>query len=72
MNDEDFIKEKLMEMIIAFVSLFHFILLIPNMIDHFYDDKTIRERVELLEERILELERAIITMTKFETSIVDS
>jgi hypothetical protein len=55
-DDEKFVEEKSVEMILVFMSLFYLILLGPTIIDHFYEERTLRERVVDLEKRISDLE----------------
>jgi hypothetical protein len=55
-DDEKFVEEKFVEMILVFMSFFFLILLGPTILDHFYEERTLRERVVDLEERIRDLE----------------
>jgi hypothetical protein len=55
-DDEKFVGEKFVEMILVFLSFFFLILLGPIILDHFYEKRTLRERVVDLEKRISDLE----------------
>ena len=52
MDDEKFVEEKKGEFFLVCISLFNFLLLIPTVVDHFIEDKTIKERVITLEVKL--------------------
>ena len=58
-EDEKFVEEKFVEMILVFISLFYFVLLVPTIVDHFYEDRPLKERVITLECRIADLEKTL-------------
>jgi hypothetical protein len=55
-DDEKFVEEKFVELILVFLSFFYLVLLGPTILDHFYEKRTLRERVVDLEKRISDLE----------------
>lgn len=52
MDDEKFVEEKKGEFFLVCMSLLNFLLLIPTIVDHFIEDKTIKERVITLEVKL--------------------